>query len=117
MSVCAYTCMGYYCMELNCGPLRNQPLGRLKRFIIDESAVYWVLVKLSNRLDARIRTMFGMETSIKDFLSVRRLRWLGHTARMGDDRIPKKLLSGWLPQIQPVHGAKLRWRDKVRQDL
>ena len=33
------------------------------------------------------------------------------------DRIPKKLLFGWLPQTRPAHGAKLRWRDKVRQDL
>ena len=33
------------------------------------------------------------------------------------DRIFKKLLFGWLPQTQSAHGAKLRWRDKVRQDL
>ena len=24
---------------------------------------------------------------------------------------------GWFPQKRPAHGAKLRWRDKVRQDL
>ena len=54
---------------------------------------------------------------MKDLLSVRRLRWLGHTSRMSWDRIPKKLLFGWLPQTLPAHGAKLRWRDKVRQDL
>ena len=33
---------------------------------------------------------------------------------MSGDRIPKKLLFGWL---RPARGAKLRWRDKVRQDL
>ena len=36
---------------------------------------------------------------------------------MSGDRIPKKLLFGWLPQTRPAHGAELRWRDKVRQDL
>ena len=65
----------------------------------------------------QIRAMFGMETSTKDLLSIRRLRWLGHTARMDDVRIPKRLLFGWLPRSRPAHGAKLRWRDKVRQDL
>ena len=29
----------------------------------------------------------------------------------------KKLLFGWLSQKRPAHGVKLRWRDKVRQDL
>jgi len=41
---------------------------------------------------------------MKDLVSVRRLRWLGHMARMGD-MIPKKLLFGWLPQT------------RLRQDL
>ena len=36
---------------------------------------------------------------------------------MKDDRIPKKLLFGWLPQRRPAHGTKLRWKDKVRKDL
>ena len=66
---------------------------------------------------AQIRMMFGMETSMKDLISVRRLCWLGHTLRMSGDRIPKKLLLGWLSQTQPAHGAKLRWRNKARQDL
>jgi len=54
---------------------------------------------------------------MKDLLPVRRLHWLGHMAKMSDDRIPKKLLFGWLPQTRPAHRAKLRWRDKMRQDL
>jgi len=52
---------------------------------------------------AQVRTIFEIETSMKDLLSVKRLCWLSQTARMSDD-IPKKLLFGWLPQTQPAHG-------------
>ena len=36
---------------------------------------------------------------------------------MSDSRTPKCLLFGWFLQKRPAHGVKLRWRDKVRQDL
>ena len=40
-----------------------------------------------------------------------------HVAWKDDLRLPKQLLFGWLPNPHPVHGVKLRWRDKVRRDL
>ena len=66
---------------------------------------------------AELAGRFGMVESIGDLLTQWRLRWLGHVARMSDVRHPKRLLFGWFPQKRPAHGAKLRWRDKVRQDL
>ena len=66
---------------------------------------------------AQVRKQFGMEETLEDIIAARRLCWLGHLARMDEDRIPKKLLFGWLPQRRPAHGTKLRWKDKVRQDL
>ncbi len=65
----------------------------------------------------QVSQMFGMEESIEDLVSARRLRWLGHLARMDDDRLPKKVLFGWLPQRRPPHGTKLRWKDRVRKDM
>ena len=47
----------------------------------------------------------------------RRLRWLGHVARMQEDCIPKRFLFGWLTHRKPMHGCKLRWRDRVRKYL
>ena len=60
---------------------------------------------------------FGTAESIADLLTQYRLRWLGHAAWMPDTRHPKKQLFGWLPQKCPAHGAKLRWQDKIHQDL
>ena len=65
----------------------------------------------------QIAKRFGMEDSLEDTITARRLRWLGHLARMEGDRVPKKVLFGWLPQPRPPHGTKMRWRDRVRKDL
>ncbi len=64
-----------------------------------------------------IARQFGMEESLEDLITARRLRWLGHVARMKEERVQKKLLFGWLPQWSPAHGTKMRWRDRVRKDL
>ena len=65
----------------------------------------------------QMRRNFGMDEALKDVVISRRLRWLGHVARIQEDRIPKRLLFGWLSHPRPMHGCKLRWRDRVRKDL
>ena len=49
---------------------------------------------------------FSMSESISNLLTLTRLRWLGHVAHMSDDRMPKRILFGWLPQKRPAHGVK-----------
>ena len=71
-----------------------------------------------NRLTiAELTGCFGMVESIGDLLTQWRLRWLGHITLMSDVQHSKRLLFGWFPQKRPAHGAKLRWWDKVHQDL
>ena len=65
----------------------------------------------------QVASKFEIEKSLEDLIVERRLRWLGHVARMEDHRLPKKVLFGWLPQQCPAHGTKMRWRDHVRKDL
>ena len=65
----------------------------------------------------QVAKRFGMKESLEDIIAARRLRWLGHMARMDDHRLPKKVLFGWLPQRWPAHETNIRWRDCVRKDM
>ena len=64
-----------------------------------------------------LASTFGMQQLISDFVMEQRLRWLGHLGRMGNDRLPKKVLFGELRGKRPCHGTKRRWRDVVRSDM
>ncbi len=59
----------------------------------------------------------GMPLTIGDVLKQHRLRWLGHVARMEDQRLPKQLLFGEGTATRPRHGPKRRWRDLATADI
>lgn len=67
--------------------------------------------------NADLRQRWGDPGLVSDILRKRRLQWLGHVARMSEDRMPKRLLFGWLPKTRPPHGPRLRWKDRVQADL
>ena len=50
-------------------------------------------------------------------ISKRRLDWLGHLARMPDERIPKISLFSWMPELHPREGPHKRWRDVIHTEL
>ena len=58
---------------------------------------------------------FGMDLSVPDLVMDRRLQWLGHLGRMGEERL--KMLFGELRKKRPFHGTKRRWRDLASADL
>ena len=53
-----------------------------------------------------------MKELVQEMVTLRRLRWLGHVARMGDNRMPKQVC-----RARPFHGVKLRWKERVKRDL
>ena len=59
----------------------------------------------------------GLNWTVEEELRTRRLRWLGHVARMDESRIPKWLLFSELPKVRDPGGTKFRWKDRVRRDL
>ena len=57
--------------------------------------------------------LWGDPVNITDKIAMRRLEWLGHVARMADERIPKCLLFASMKKTRPAYGLRTRWRDCI----
>ena len=47
----------------------------------------------------------------------RRMRWAGHVARMGEDRVVQRLLVGKHEGKRPLGRPRRRWEDNIKMDL
>jgi hypothetical protein len=56
------------------------------------------------------------EPNIVEDIKIRRLEWAGHIIRMEEERIPKKVLNGYLHTTRPVGRPRTRWEDVVQRD-
>ena len=64
-----------------------------------------------------VRRKWDDSETAKTKLTVCRLMWVGHFARIPDHRLPKTALFGWLPQPRPRCGLRTRWREVIKKDL
>ena len=64
-----------------------------------------------------MRAKFGMEGTIEKEVMLKRLRWLGHTCRIAESRMPKRIIFGRLLAKRPFYGVKLCWKNKIHRDL
>jgi hypothetical protein len=74
------------------------------------------LSRLTHFTNFALRKLTGQQ-SIQTMIMNNRLRWLGHVARMSEERMPKRMMFGKLQTVRPQGGAKQRWKDCVQQDL
>ena len=54
---------------------------------------------------------------ITNFLRSQRLRWAGHVARMGDDRMAKGVMFRKPQGRRPLGRPRMRWMDNIRKDV
>jgi hypothetical protein len=47
----------------------------------------------------------------------RRMRWAGHVARMGEDRVVHRMLVGKPERKRPLGRPRRRWEDNIKMDL
>ena len=90
---------------------------RLQGFIM---MCVWVILGVSRweqKRNTELRAMAGLER-VEVMLMRRRLRWLGHVARMEGNRIPKCLLvCKPFGGKRSAGGQKRRWNDVIVEDL
>ena len=55
--------------------------------------------------------------SFDSYYNRRLLRWAGHVARMPMDRMPRKLLTGWVENARPVGCLKMTWGRTLNKAL
>jgi hypothetical protein len=63
---------------------------------------------------------FGVKEMIPNIVRVvklRRMRWAGHVARMGEVRDVHRVLVGKLEGKRPLGRPRHRWEDTIRRDL
>ena len=77
------------------------------------------ILEVSSGVRGLHQILYKVDGEMKNVLIKRRkrLEWLGHIACMPDNRIPRKVLFGWLQQPSPQGGPRRRWKGIIRQDL
>ena len=60
---------------------------------------------------------FYSSPNIVRVIKSRRIRWAGHVARMGEERLVYRVLVGKPEGRRPLGRPRLRWVDNIRMDL
>jgi hypothetical protein len=55
--------------------------------------------------------------NIARVVKLRRMRWAGHVARMGEDRGVHRVLVGKPERKRPLGRPRRRWEDNIKMDL
>jgi hypothetical protein len=56
------------------------------------------------------------EPDLVTCIKLERLQWVGHVKRMGDTRIPKKVIKAKFGEVRSFGKPRKRWEDTVQQD-
>jgi hypothetical protein len=59
---------------------------------------------------------FFKEPRLSVVIRIARLRWVGHVARMDENRMPRRLMYVQPERLRKVGRPRARWRDEVGKD-
>jgi hypothetical protein len=69
--------------------------------------------KLHNEELNNLYSLFNIVRVVKS----RRMRWAGHVARMGEDRVVYRVLVGKPEGKRPLGRPRRRWENNIKMDL
>jgi hypothetical protein len=100
--------------------LREDLFNRLRSFH-NRCARTMCRVTMAHTIRCRIRTATLLERlglrPIDEYYNNRILRWAGHVARMDMNRIPRKLITGWVANPRPQGCPYMTWGRTLKKAL
>jgi hypothetical protein len=75
-----------------------------------------VMGGLRNRHNEELHNLYSLP-SIITIIKLRRMRWAGHVARMGEKKNMYRLLVGKPERRKPLGSPRHRWIDNIKIDL
>ena len=64
-----------------------------------------------------LRSIGPGAASIDHLVAARQLRWAGHVARMGSERLPRLVMFSWLQHPRAQGGRFMTWGDRLLRNL
>lgn len=89
------------------------------RLRVFEMAVFRRICGVSLRdrwRNEEIKARLDIECDVVEAIRRRRLAYFGHTCRMKPERIPARVLHGWIHGSRPRGRPRKRWTDAVKED-
>jgi len=81
------------------GPKRDEVTGDWRRLHIEE-----------------LNDLYSSPNIVR-VIKLRRMRWAGHVARVGESRIVYRVLVGKSEEKRPLESPKRKWEDNIKMDL
>ncbi|KAG1662543.1 Neprilysin-4 [Nymphon striatum] len=97
--------------ERNFRTFENRILRRITGPVFDEGLQKW-RIKYNQELYDELQ-----HTAITNWIKSRQVLWAGHVARMGDDRLPKKICQGEVPGRRPRGRPRKSWEKSLKETI
>ena len=69
-----------------------------------------------NLRNEELNNLYSLPNTVQ-VVKLRRMRWAGHVARIGEDRGVHRVLVGKPERKRPLGGPRRRWEDNIKMDL